>query len=59
MSEQSLITLGIWFASVSFGIGVALIRDSNKNKVEIQNCRKQLKKFKAYNSSLSDSNRRG
>lgn len=59
MSEQSLITLGVWFVTASLGIGIALLRDSNKNKVEIQNCRKQLKKFKTFNSSLNDSNRRG
>lgn len=51
-------TLGIWFATTSLVIGIKLIRDgSDKNKVEIQNCRKQLKRFKNYNSSLNETKR--
>lgn len=56
---NTITVLAIWFAATTGGIGIKLLMDSKSNTVEIQNCRKQLKRFKQYNSSLNDTNRRG
>lgn len=52
-------TLIIWSGVTAGAISVKLIRDRNVKKVQIQNCRKYLKRFKSYNTSLNEPSRRG